>query len=296
MAFLSHIRHITPRFHFAALSHELPALVEGLRALGCGTIIDFAREHRPSAESHRVASVIAQRMHEYPSAMHAIKLSALGAQDDRALAARHATNIAALAARLNTSMAVDAEENSLHKSYSETASALMEKYNAKIDGSSGFAPGAAMPTVFKTYQMYRADSVDELEKDIEIAKNRGYTMGAKLVRGAYLRLDRDSGALLPTKAATDASYAKGLETALSSANGHVMALVATRNMDNIEQALASENTDRAVFAQLLGMDDETTSRLVEERARVFKYVPFGNGITDLTPYLFRRFLERLSWG
>ena len=293
MAFVSHIRRVTPALHFAALSHELPALVEGLRALGCGTIIDFAREHRPAAESHRVAGVIAQRMQEYPNAMHAIKLSALGAEDDAALAARHATNIAALAAKLKTSMAVDAEENSLHKSYSQTASALMEKYNEKI--GSAFAPGA-MPTVFKTYQMYRADSVDELEKDIEIAKTRGYTMGAKLVRGAYLRLDRDSGALLPTKDATDASYAKGLEVALNSANGHVMALVATRNVNNIEQALASENNDRAVFEQLLGMDDETTSRLVEEHARVFKYVPFGNGITDLTPYLFRRFLERLSWG
>jgi proline dehydrogenase len=283
------LRSIRPRLQFAALTHELPALVEGLKSIGVGTIIDFAREHRPAKESARVAEVIATRMHEFPSAMHAVKLSALGIEENHETAAAHMRNIAARAATLGTSVCVDAEENALHGNYSKTAFDLMRDYNTGARAASGY------PTVFKTYQMYRADAVDELTRDIEIAKSTGFALGAKLVRGAYLRVDRNSGALLPDKAAVDKSFEKGLGITLEDANDHVTTLVATRNIANIEQALEHENGDRCVYAQLLGMDDETTNRLLQEApGSVLKYVPFGS-IVELSPYLYRRLLERMSW-
>ena len=247
------LRSIRPRLQFAALTHELPALVEGLKSIGVGTIIDFAREHRPARESARVAEVIATRMHEFPSAMHAVKLSALGIEEDHESAAGHMRNIAARAATLGTSVCVDAEENALHENYSKTAFDLMRDYNTGARAASGY------PTVFKTYQMYRADAVDELTRDIEIAKSTGFGI------------------------------------TLEDANDHVTTLVATRNIANIEQALEHENGDRCVYAQLLGMDDETTNRLLQEApGSVLKYVPFGS-IVELSPYLYRRLLERMSW-
>ena len=288
MAFLQSVRALRPTLHFAALTHELRPLVEGLRNAGVGTIIDFAREHRPTRESAQVAHVIAERMNEFPSAMHALKLSALGSQEDHATAERHVSNIARRAATLKTSVCIDAEENALHAAYSRTAFDLMQKYNTVQ------TDGGEYPTVFKTYQMYRADAVDELLEDIERSRELGFAMGAKLVRGAYLRLDRNTGALLPNKEMVDKSYERGLEITLANGNDHVTTLVATRNTANIDQALEHENTARVLYAQLLGMDDETTSRLLEQKANVLKYVPFGR-LSELSPYLYRRLLERLSW-
>jgi proline dehydrogenase len=288
MAFLRNVGALRPTLRFAALTHELGPLVEGLRGLGVGTIIDFAREHRPTRESAQVAHVIAERMNEFPSAMHALKLSALGSEENHATAERHARNIARRAAQLKTSVCIDAEENALHAAYSRTAFDLMREYNTSQND------GGEYPTVFKTYQMYRADAVDELREDIERSRDLGFTIGAKLVRGAYLRLDRKTGALLPNKALVDKSYERGLEIALQSGNDHVTTLVATRNVANIDQALEHKNKGRVLYAQLLGMDDETTNRLLEQEANVLKYVPFGR-FSELSPYLYRRLLERMHW-
>ena len=43
------------------------------------------------------------------------------------------------------------------------------------------------------------------------------------------------------------------------------------------------------------MDDEVTDDLAARGAVVAKYVPFGS-LAELTPYLWRRLLERLHWG
>jgi hypothetical protein len=237
-----------------------------------------------------VAHVIASRINEFPSAMHALKLSALGSAEDHARAEKFARGLASRAAELDTTVCIDAEENALHAAYARTAFDLMQRYNAKsVDRDE-----RKTPVVFKTYQMYRADSLDELTKDIEASKELGFELGAKLVRGAYLRLDRNTGALLPNKAMVDKSYELGLEVALKNGNDHVTALVATRNESNIEQALEHENSNRVLYAQLLGMDDDLTNRLLEQKVKVLKYVPFGR-LKELSPYLYRRLLERLSW-
>ncbi|CEF97608.1 Proline oxidase [Ostreococcus tauri] len=290
MSLIGGLRSLRPKLHFAALTHELPALVNALADMGLGTIVDYAREHRPAAEATEVASVIAGRMNEFPNAMHALKLSALGSEDDHAEAERHARVLAMRARELRTSVCVDAEENALHAGYSRTAFDLMREANALADDPDR----PRYPTVFKTYQMYRADAVDELTKDIEMSRELGFELGAKLVRGAYLRLDRNSGALLPNKPMVDKSYERGLEIALQKGNGHVSTLIATRNIDNIEQALEHENNHRVLYAQLLGMDDDVTNRLVEKKMKVLKYVPFGR-LSELSPYLYRRLLERLHW-
>ena len=114
------------------------------------------------------------------------------------------------------------------------------------------------------------------------------------MRGAYLRLDRKTGALLPNKPMVDKSYERGLEIVLRNGNDHVTTLVATRHVANIDQALEHKNKGRVLYAQLLGMDDETTNRLLEQEANVLKYVPFGR-FSELSPYLYRRLLERMHW-
>ena len=45
--------------------------------------------------------------------------------------------------------------------------------------------------VFNTYQMYLNDAKDWLKFDMDYAKLNGYSMGVKLVRGAYLVTETD---------------------------------------------------------------------------------------------------------
>ena len=47
--------------------------------------------------------------------------------------------------------------------------------------------------VFNTYQMYRSDMLDNLENAIRDAREGGYILGAKLVRGAYMEKERERG-------------------------------------------------------------------------------------------------------
>jgi proline dehydrogenase len=51
---------------------------------------------------------------------------------------------------------------------------MMEKYNHQ------------KVVVFQTYQMYRKDKLAELKENHKEALAKGYMLGAKIVRGAYM--------------------------------------------------------------------------------------------------------------
>ena len=136
------------------------------------------------------------------------------------------------------------------------------------------------PHVFKTYQMYRAAALKELEMDLRAAERHGIKLGVKLVRGAYL--GKQSG-LLPNKREVDKSFREGLNMSLG-ASENVHTLLATHNSEDIKFARACTH-NRYKIAQLLGMGDDFPD---------YRYVPFGS-LSELTPYLYRRFVERLKW-
>ena len=194
-------------------------------------------------------------------------------------------------------LCVDAEEDFLHEQVDAVSMKLMRTMNNKSDDGSASRNAA----VYKTYQMYRQDSVEQLKRDIATAEREGFVLGAKLVRGAYLNADKGKpGVLFETKEETDKSYADGLAFALNkikekkneNAPAGVKILLATRNKDNIQSALG--HSEDVQFAQLMGMDDEVTLSLLNEGERVAKYFPYGK-FTETLPYLWRRFLERASF-
>src|SRR6056300_1155411 len=121
------------------------------------------------------------------------------------------------------------------------------------------------PNVFKTYQMYRITALKELELDLRAAD-----------------LGRQGG-LLSNKAAVDKSFRDGLNMSLG-AGDNVHTLLATHNSEDIKHARTCPHT-RYKIAQLLGMGEDFPD---------YRYVPFGS-LSELTPYLFRRFVERLKW-
>jgi proline dehydrogenase len=155
--------------------------------------------------------------------------------------------------------------------------------------------------IYKTYQMYRNDSLKKLEKDLN---NYNY-IGVKLVRGAYINQDKNSGLLFNTKEQTDESFNNGLKLTIQSIrnkqdnyDSKIYALVCTHNLQSI-QLMINEmkkfqefeiNKNYVHHASLYGFINKETKQLVNADIWTFKYLPYGK-MEDAIPYLLRRIQE-----
>ncbi|MEB2782805.1 proline dehydrogenase family protein [Algoriphagus sp. C2-6-M1] len=187
---------------------------------------------------------------------------------------------------------VDAEESWFQDVIDELAYEAMEKYNRKTC------------VVYNTYQMYRHDMMARLKAAEEESKSKGYLLGAKLVRGAYMEKEADRAEemgypspIQPNKAATDKDYNLGVEFCIANdvylvsgshneASNHLVA-------ELIEKHGIDKDSDRVFFAQLYGMSDNISFNLADAGYRVLKYVPYGP-VEKVMPYLIRRASENSS--
>jgi len=249
---------------YAALNHELANVIQRVYARGSNIILDYAHENCPLSEADHLSAVTTKIMSSVPSAMFALKLTSFGSRESPSRANTHTRSVIEHGVRGGGRVCIDAED----VLYPKLCYEYMRTFNREE------------PRVYKTYQMYRRDALKELEMDICTSQKDGFILGAKLVRGAYLGKQRG---LLPTKDAVDASFRRGFDMTLS-AGPHVHTLAATHNKQDI-QTIRSVPHDRYAIAQLLGMDDDFPD---------YVYVPYGS-LSELTPYLFRRLLERLKW-
>lgn len=144
--------------------------------------------------------------------------------------------------------------------------------------------------VYKTYQMYRKDGLKRLKDDLD----RGIISRIKLVRGAYMHSEPDKSILIDNKRGVDESFDLGVECALSAMahNPRMSVMVATHNKESIEKVLDinPRYKNQLYFAQLLGMADPLTQKLVDQGFQTCKYVPYGN-MMECFPYLVRRLYE-----
>lgn len=179
-------------------------------------------------------------------------------------------------------------------------------------------------TIFGTYQAYLKSTPATLAKHLQIARDEGFALGVKLVRGAYLGSD-PRHIIHDTKADTDACYdgiVEGLfkkswsgPLATKGENGtekfpNVNIVVASHNADSVRKARAilkegAEVKDVA-FAQLMGMADEVSCSLVTANIaagdkpgttpdegsglRSYKYLVWGS-TGECMKYLLRRAYE-----
>jgi len=189
---------------------------------------------------------------------------------------------------------VDAEESWMQTAADDLVEQMMEKYNKeKI-------------IVFGTLQLYRHDRLDYLKGLHERALKKGYKIGMKLVRGAYMEKERERAEALnykdpicKNKAATDANYNTVMKYMF--ANLEDMAIFnGTHNeessyifMDLINKSKYLKTDPRLWFGQLYGMSDHISYNLANEGFNVTKYLPFGP-VKDVMPYLIRRAEENTS--
>lgn len=174
----------------------------------------------------------------------------------------------------NKKVMIDAEQNIYQDKVEKITDNLIRDYN-KFE-----------PLVFKTYQMYRKDSLEKLHSDFRFHDN----LGVKLVRGAYLNEDKSSGKLFTYKQETDKSYNDALDFIIKTQH-HMKAFVCTHNVNNINTLLNTKiNNNNIYHASLYGFVNNETEKLIEKKIKTYKYLPYGK-FEDSIPYLTRRLYE-----
>jgi len=194
----------------------------------------------------------------------------------------------------NVPLLIDAEESWMQTAADDLIESLMEKYNKE------------KVIVFGTLQLYRHDRLNYLKKLHARAKQKGFKIGMKLVRGAYMEKERERALekgykdpICKDKKATDKNYNAVLKYMFD--NLEVMAIFnGTHNedssylmMDLIDKSDYSRTDQRLWFGQLYGMSDNISYNMAKEGFNVAKYLPFGP-VKDVMPYLIRRAEENTS--
>lgn len=160
--------------------------------------------------------------------------------------------------------------------------------------------------IYNTIQMYRRDRLAYLERCLADARERGFQLGIKLVRGAYMEKERmrayKMGYPSPiqrSKAETDRDFDEALRMCMDNI-AHIYLCSGTHN-ENSSNYLAKlmhekgiQPSDKKIyFAQLLGMSDHISYNLAHAGYNVAKYVPYGP-LKEVLPYLSRRAEENSS--
>ncbi|WP_440066587.1 proline dehydrogenase family protein [Tenacibaculum discolor] len=188
---------------------------------------------------------------------------------------------------------IDAEESWMQDAADDLIEELMEIYNKE------------KAIVFNTLQMYRHDRMEYLRNLHQRAHQKGYHIGMKVVRGAYMEKERErakekgyESPICVDKQATDDNYNEAVRYMMDHKNMAIFAGTHNEDSSYLLMDLAKEhniavNDKRMWFGQLYGMSDHISFNLAKEGYNVAKYVPFGP-VRDVMPYLIRRAEENTS--
>lgn len=194
----------------------------------------------------------------------------------------------------NVPIMVDAEETWIQDTIDQLAIDMMMLFNKE------------KLIVYNTYQIYRHDKLADLKADHMIAKEAGFILGAKIVRGAYMEKERKRAEemgypspIQPDKAATDRDYNAAITYSVEHVD-KIGIVCGTHNeascrilADLLDKHNIPHSHPHVYFAQLLGMSDNLSFNLSDSNYNVAKYVPYGP-VKAVMPYLFRRAQENTS--
>ena len=189
---------------------------------------------------------------------------------------------------------VDAEESWMQTAADDLVEEMMQKYNKEE------------PIVYNTLQMYRYDRLPYLKELYERAVDKGFYIGVKIVRGAYMEKENERAAELgyptpicPSKQATDDNYNAVVRYIIDHID-RIALFAGTHNeesaalvMDLMHKKGLQPNDKRVWIAQLYGMSDHISFNASKEGYNVAKYLPFGP-VREVMPYLIRRAEENTS--
>ncbi len=196
----------------------------------------------------------------------------------------------------NVGVLVDAEETWIQDPVDALVCIMMDKYNR----------GKCL--LYNTTQHYCHDRLPFLRAMLEAASERGFILGNKLVRGAYMERERRRAEekgypspIQPNKETTDRDFDEAVQLCIDHLD--ICAVVIATHNENSNK-LGAEllqkkglplNHPHVHFSQLFGMSDNITFNLAKAGCNVSKYLPFGP-IEEVIPYLMRRAQENTSVG
>lgn len=182
----------------------------------------------------------------------------------------------------------DAEESWIQDVIDTVAEEMMEMYNKE------------RAIVLTTLQMYRWDRIEYLKGLIKKARDKNFSIGIKLVRGAYMEKENLRASQLgyrspiqSNKENTDNDFDKAVDICLE--NIDIITLCAgTHNeastmhlIDKMSELKIPNDHPHVYFSQLYGMSDHITYNLADAGYNVTKYLPYGP-VKSVMPYLIRR--------
>jgi proline dehydrogenase len=194
----------------------------------------------------------------------------------------------------NVKLFIDAEESWIQDPLDAVTYQNMELYNKEH------------AIVYNTIQLYRKGRIEEMEKQIAIAREKGYKIGYKLVRGAYMEKEGERAQemnypnpIQDSKENTDRDYNRAIQLCFD--NRDIVSVCAgTHNEESsymlaqlIQENNIAKKDDRFWFAQLYGMSDHISFNLAQSGYNVAKYLPYGP-VREVLPYLSRRAQENTS--
>jgi len=260
---------------------------------GDGTIDSIEwTTHLKASDTQFLAS---KCLHQGPFAQAALDAEEVGLVNKMM---ERCASIVQLAEDLDVKVMFDAEHSYFQPAIHNIVLDLQREYNT---GSSA--------RVYNTFQMYLNSSERELERSILLSEREGWHFACKLVRGAYMVLERQRAVdmnydspIHETLEDTHNCYDNGVETVLGrkdvlDGTSKANLLIASHNEESIHKAISSmknRNIDRktggVAFGQLLGMADFISFSLGNAGFQAYKYLPYGP-FYEVLPYLVRRAQE-----
>ncbi|HMT30572.1 MAG TPA: proline dehydrogenase family protein, partial [Bacteroidia bacterium] len=162
----------------------------------------------------------------------------------------------------NVRLFIDAEESLIQSAIDHLADEMMEKFNKK------------KAIVYNTVQLYRTDRLEFLKASHLKAKSKGYILGMKLVRGAYMEKERERATekgypspIQPDHASTNRDYDAALTYCID--NFPEIAICAGTHNEESSHLLVRLMIQKNIphnhpdiwFSQLLGMSDHISYNL-----------------------------------
>ncbi|GGW63151.1 L-proline dehydrogenase [Winogradskyella epiphytica] len=199
-----------------------------------------------------------------------------------------------LAKEKDVEVLIDAEESWMQDAADDLVEEMMRRYNKDVT------------IVYNTLQLYRWDRFDYLKQLHKRAKEGGFKVGMKIVRGAYMEKEREralennyKSPICDNKKATDDNFNNALNYILENLKD-ISVFIGTHNEESCYLAMELMKThgvdkkdNNVWFGQLYGMSDHISFNLAAEGYNVAKYIPFGP-VKDVMPYLIRRAEENTS--
>lgn len=259
---------------FTITKKQIPSLLKNLEKQGVHSILDYTNENKSNHRKNYLE--LMNVIESYPNQYFAVKLSSLDVFSQFRVET-YLQNIVENAIQHNSKILIDAEQHLLQDKINTITNQFVSHYNKNN------------VNIYKTYQMYRRDSLPILQQDL-CSTERDFALGIKLVRGAYYNEDKVHDILYPTIEETHYNYNTGIRLFTEKNRSNDVLMCATHNENSTFLAKKIVPRHQLQFAHLLGMSNKLSQQLAKENYNVFKYVPYGN-FHDTIPYLLRRLYE-----